>query len=136
MDEFDTIQADAPAEFQAPEADESEPGFPSCRYGPDGQSAVFQRSADVPTGWKDHPAKVPGAPDPSLLTSEKRADRSSLMKELRLIGVAFATSASSKQLEQLLIDARNKAKMEKVREARKAEKAPPKPKASKPKAKV
>ena len=33
-------------------------GFPSFRYGPDGQAQVFEREEDVPPGWEDHPSKV------------------------------------------------------------------------------
>jgi hypothetical protein len=32
--------------------------WPSWRYGPDGQAAVFNSEDDVPEGWADHPAKV------------------------------------------------------------------------------
>lgn len=32
--------------------------FPSWRYGPNGQSGVFESEADVPTGWVDHPSLV------------------------------------------------------------------------------
>lgn len=39
--------------------------FPAWRYGPDGQSAVFDSEADVPNGWEDHPTKVKGAADQS-----------------------------------------------------------------------
>lgn len=33
-------------------------GWPSWRYGPDGQSQVFQSEDEVPDGWEDHPSKV------------------------------------------------------------------------------
>ncbi len=33
--------------------------FPSWRYGPKGQAAVFQSEDDVPAGWEDHPSKLP-----------------------------------------------------------------------------
>lgn len=36
--------------------------FPGWRYGPNGQSAIFESEADVPTGWQDHPSKVTKAP--------------------------------------------------------------------------
>ena len=32
--------------------------WPAWRYGPDGAADVFQRAADVPEGWQDHPSKV------------------------------------------------------------------------------
>ena len=28
-------------------------GWPSWRYGPNGEAAIFQDEADVPKGWKD-----------------------------------------------------------------------------------
>jgi hypothetical protein len=31
--------------------------FPSWRYGPKGESAVFESENDVPDGWHDHPSK-------------------------------------------------------------------------------
>lgn len=34
--------------------------WPSWRYGPKGQSGVFESESDVPTGWEDHPSKVGG----------------------------------------------------------------------------
>lgn len=34
--------------------------FPSWRYGPKGEAAVFDSEADVPRGWEDHPSKVGG----------------------------------------------------------------------------
>jgi hypothetical protein len=39
--------------------------WPAWRYGPDGQSGVFESEADVPKGWEDHPTKVKGAADQS-----------------------------------------------------------------------
>lgn len=31
--------------------------FPSWRYGPKGEAAVFESESDVPAGWHDHPSK-------------------------------------------------------------------------------
>jgi hypothetical protein len=31
--------------------------WPSWRYGPNGESAIFQGDDEVPAGWLDHPAK-------------------------------------------------------------------------------
>lgn len=33
--------------------------FPSWRYGPNGESAVFDNADDVPKGWKDAPFAPP-----------------------------------------------------------------------------
>lgn len=46
--------------------------WPSTRYGPNGQSRVFQNEEEVPSGWVDHPSKVSGAED---LSVEREAAR-------------------------------------------------------------
>ena len=89
-------------EFQAPEAEEHDKGFPACRYGPDGQSMICNSKADVPEGWVDHPSKVKGAPDPSLDTSEKRRSRPELIKLLRQRGIDFKPNAGAAELDALL----------------------------------
>lgn len=130
MDEFDTVAPDIPPEFQAPETAEGEEGFPSVRYGPDGQEQAFDSAKDVPPGWKDHPSKVKGAPDPSKEPiPQRRRSRAEIAKDLRLLKIKHEPNASAAQLEKLLIAEQNKAKMEKVREARKLKKpkAPEKP---------
>jgi hypothetical protein len=35
--------------------------FPGWRYGPNGQSAIFESEKDIPAGWVDHPSLVKGA---------------------------------------------------------------------------
>lgn len=35
--------------------------WPSWRFGPNGQSDIFENAADVPAGWADHPTRVKGA---------------------------------------------------------------------------
>jgi len=32
--------------------------WPSWRYGPNGESQVFETASAVPAGWQDHPSKV------------------------------------------------------------------------------
>jgi hypothetical protein len=44
------------------------PKWPSWRFGPGGQSAVFESEADVPAGWVDHPTKVKDAAAPAPKT--------------------------------------------------------------------
>lgn len=43
--------------------------WPAWRYGPNGQSAVFESEDDVPKGWVDHPTKVKdtGTKDPAKI---------------------------------------------------------------------
>jgi len=38
------------------------PSWPAWRYGPNGESAIFQHEAEVPKDWVDSPAKVGKAP--------------------------------------------------------------------------
>lgn len=45
--------------------------FPSWRYGPKGESAVFESESDVPTGWHDHPSKHEKADKPAPAKVEK-----------------------------------------------------------------
>lgn len=130
MDEFNTVATESPAEFQA-EPVETEEGFPSVRYGPDGQSVVCQTKADVPDGFKDHPSKVPGAPDPSLEVSAKRLPRAELIEILKARGAEFKPLMGGGQLAKLVADSDEKeaakAKMAHVRAAIKP-KPPKKPK--------
>lgn len=35
--------------------------WPAWFYGPDGESAVFDRAEDVPDGWTDNPNSLPEA---------------------------------------------------------------------------
>lgn len=32
--------------------------WPAARYGPDGQSGIFNSAEEVPAGWRDHPSKA------------------------------------------------------------------------------
>jgi hypothetical protein len=102
MDEFQTVETEAVPEFQAPEASEPAKGFPSFRYGPDGQSAVFHSEKDVPDGWFDHPSKVKGAPDPSAAVSERRPGKAEMMKDLKRLGVPFNPMSAASDLHALL----------------------------------
>lgn len=37
-------------------------GWPSWRYGPSDQAAIFDNEEAVPPGWVDHPAKLAADP--------------------------------------------------------------------------
>jgi hypothetical protein len=124
MDEFDTVLDLQQPEFQGQPEVDCDKGFPSFRYGPDGQSGVFQSAKDVPTGWKDHPSKVPGAPDPSKLEAEpKRPSRAEMIKYLKGQEVEFKANLGGAQLADLVKEAKAKEirreKMAEVRSARK-----------------
>lgn len=66
--------------------------WPSWRYGPNGESAVFESARDVPEGWRDEPSAVAEAAHP--LSTEPAASADDRLKsendELR----ADATRAS------------------------------------------
>lgn len=32
--------------------------WPAWYYGPNGAAEIFEKEADVPKGWEDHPSKV------------------------------------------------------------------------------
>lgn len=50
--------------------------FPSCRYGPNGESEIFEKEEDVPEGWLDHPAKfnAPAADTPAADAPAAKAE--------------------------------------------------------------
>lgn len=131
-DEFDTQEPDAQPEFQAADSDKPEKGFPSFRYGPDGQSAIFNSADDVPKDWFDHPSKVPGAPDPSEAVSARRPGKAEIMKDLKRLGVPFNPMTPASALHALLLS--KQAAPEAAPEAAPAPKAPPKP--AKPKSEL
>lgn len=71
--------------------------FPSWRYGPDGESGVFNSADDVPKGWKDHPkAQKPEE-------TERRPSRAEFQKQLKTQGIPFDPTMSAAQLERLLV---------------------------------
>lgn len=41
--------------------DDQDKNWPAWRYGPNGQSGVFETAKDAPSGWEDHPSKVKGS---------------------------------------------------------------------------
>ena len=38
--------------------------FPAWRYGPNGESAIFEAHDEIPKGWVDDPKKVKAKPAP------------------------------------------------------------------------
>lgn len=51
--------------------------WPSWRYGPGGQSAIFQKAEDVPEGWVSHPSEVEetdAKPTPPKSNRRKKKD--------------------------------------------------------------
>jgi hypothetical protein len=77
--------------------------FPTWRYGPDGQSAVFQSAEDIPEGWEDHPSKIKGASDPSEVgPAPRRPGKAEIMKDLKRGGVPFNPMSPTSELFALL----------------------------------
>lgn len=73
--------------------------WPSWRYSPDGNSAIFHGPQDVPEGWEDHPSKVFPAPD------DAENNRASIIAALRERNVKFFMGAPTAKLAALLQDA-------------------------------
>lgn len=95
--------------------------FPGYRFGPDGQSAIFNSAEEVPPGWGTHPAhyvKQDGvmptpatepapvavaAPEPAPLPEPPPGlARDLLRSRLNALGVKFAINASRAKLYDLL----------------------------------
>lgn len=76
--------------------------WPSWRYGPEGQSAIFQKEEDVPEGWTKRPDEAPevyiARPDPEPL------DRDELITKLSEIGVDIDPVWCNAHLKKVLDD--------------------------------
>jgi hypothetical protein len=85
--------------------------WPSWRYGPEGQSAVFDAPEEVPEGWEDHPRKVKMvkvAREPAkTLAAEQRND-----EEAKAAVAKLVEDHSQAELAEML---------EKMNEAREAD---------------
>lgn len=87
--------------------------WPSWRYGPEGQSAIFESEEEVPSGWKDHPSafakqedEAPAGRQPSDPVTEPSIYDAMSMEELRAHlkqkGINFHPSAKREKLVSLL----------------------------------
>lgn len=89
--------------------------WPSWRYGPEGQSAIFDSKEEVPTGWKDHPSafadkdnkdETPPGRQPQNAVEEASIYDAMGMNELRAAlkgkGIDFHPSAKREKLISLL----------------------------------
>lgn len=78
-------------------------GWPSWRYGPDGESRVFAREEDVPGGWYDHPNKVPKDGDvPPKPETQVPLTRAEIVAELKSRNVDFSRNAPTASLYKKL----------------------------------
>lgn len=80
--------------------------WPSWRYGPKDQAAVFEREEDVPMGWEDHPSKVK---DLDMDVEQPQATPLSMTREQIVAGlkernIPFQRNAATAVLHEKLID--------------------------------
>jgi hypothetical protein len=71
-------------------------GWPSWRYGPDGEAAIFQKEEDVPLGWK------PKVQLPFVPRSPSRFDREELIKLLDEKGIHIDSTWSTARMKEAL----------------------------------
>lgn len=90
-----------------------DPNWPAWFYGPDDQSAIFQKDDEIPEGWKDHPSKVGNADeekkgDDDNSDSEIEMSREEIIAGLKEFDAEFKPNARTKtlyaQLQALLAD--------------------------------
>lgn len=76
--------------------------WPSWRYGPGGQSAIYQCEADVPEGWTRKPDEAPevfmARPEPV------RLDRAVLIDELHRYDIEINPTWGVAQMKKVLDD--------------------------------
>lgn len=73
--------------------------WPSWRYGPDGDSAIFKCPEDVPDGW----TKKPGVKEEPKPTRQPiRLDREALLKELQDKGIIASSKWSTAYAQELV----------------------------------
>lgn len=70
--------------------------WPSWRYGPFGESAIFQRASDVPEGWARRPQ------DAFIPTAPVHLDRNQLADQLRDKGITPLGHWSASYMKELL----------------------------------
>lgn len=76
-------------------------GWPSWRYGPNGEAEIFQREEDVPPGWTDYiPKRV--LPPVQEAPAASPVDRKTVVAALIEAGVQFPRNAATSELERLL----------------------------------
>ena len=71
--------------------------WPSWRYGPNGEAAIFQTEAEVPHGWTRKPGEIYEAPQPI------GHDRDQLIADLEAKGVEVLGHWSNSYMKELLV---------------------------------
>ena len=72
--------------------------WPSWRYGPYGESAIFNSEAEVPHGWTKKPGEIYIAPTNTQL------DRDDLIKQLTEQGILIDPTWGRAQMKKVLDD--------------------------------
>lgn len=70
--------------------------WPSWRYGPNGESAIFQSAAEVPSGWTRKPEEAYETPQPI------HHDRHQLIADLTARGIVVKGHWSAAHMKDLL----------------------------------
>jgi hypothetical protein len=90
--------------------------WPAWRFGPGGQSQIFDYEDQVPSGWVDHPSKVneeaPAASPPtdatppvkSALPKEAEMNKADIVARLKAKNVPFNSQWAKPKLYGLLQD--------------------------------
>lgn len=81
--------------------------WPSWRYGPGGQSAIFQAEEDVPEGWTKKPGEAPEVYVPR--SAPIMLDRTALVEELYRNGIEIDPTWGVAHMKRVLDD-RNSAR--------------------------
>lgn len=73
--------------------------WPAWRYGPSGESAIFQSEEEVPNGW----TKKPGIPDPEFVARAPVAlNRDDLVAKLSEIGVEINPTWGNAHMKRII----------------------------------
>jgi hypothetical protein len=80
---------------------DKEQEFPAWFYGPKGESQIFQSGKEVPSGWKDHPAKHEAAKGDAAATKTAvaKANTSVTAKEAAKTTTADGTATESTEVD-------------------------------------
>lgn len=74
--------------------------WPSWRYGPHGESAIFERESEVPYGWTKRPGEIYVPPENQSL------DRDSIIADLETLGADIHPARGTAYLKRMLDDLR------------------------------
>lgn len=73
--------------------------WPSWRYGPNGESAIFHRQEDVPQDWTRKPGEQPD-PLPDMVIV--RHDRDELITKLTELGIAINPTWGTAHMKRII----------------------------------